>query len=203
MSRTIFQIEAGQIGLKIVDKAAVGYLDAWQAPAGKTVDTVTLADYETGSAAWSCQIIGGAERTPSTDTTDVPATWCELPRRSRPRQVNQFEFSGSFLQDPNVAIRVQPLPVRSTTPKRLICTPRGARDDPPKMIGRVRIASGTIGGEARTNLTSDFTLPLTRKPDVEFGDATTSDIVEGGDVALAAAAEGSGEEAAAKEPATV
>ena len=46
MSRTIFQIEEGQLGLKVVDRAAVGYADTWQSPGGIAVDTVTLAAYD-------------------------------------------------------------------------------------------------------------------------------------------------------------
>lgn len=181
MARTIFQIESGQFGLKIVDKAAVGYLDAWQAPAGKTAATATLADYDTGSATWSCQIISGQlTATPDTTTTDVDATWCEAAESIPTPAKTSFVFEGSFLQDINVATGLNRFTFEHDTEEAYVYASWGG-DEPPRMVGRVRLSSGTIGGGARTNLTSDFSFPLSRKPDVEFGDATTSDIVEGGD----------------------
>ena len=47
MPATIFQIEDGTIAFDLVDTAAVGYIDAWQAPDGKTAATAVLADYDT------------------------------------------------------------------------------------------------------------------------------------------------------------
>ena len=49
----VVQITNGIIAFKRVDTAAVGYLPAWNAPAGKAASAVTMADYETGSATWS------------------------------------------------------------------------------------------------------------------------------------------------------
>jgi hypothetical protein len=51
--------------------------------------------------------------------------------------------------------------------------------NPPRAIGRVRLSAATIGGEARSTLTADITLPLSRKPDIEFGTAAASVIIEG------------------------
>ena len=50
-------------------------------------------------------------------------------------------------------------------------------DNPPRAIGRLRVQSGAIGGAARTSLTATVSLPLSRKPQIEFGDATTSAVV--------------------------
>lgn len=169
MARTIFQIESGQFGLAIVDTDAVGYDDDWQAPGGKVLPTVILSDYESESAAWGCQIIGGTlTSTPDTTTTDVPATWCEPAETIPTPGKSTFEFSGSFLQDPNVKDGLNRFLFEHDTEEAYVYASWGG-DAPPRMIGRVRLASGSIGGEARTNLTSDFTLPLSRKPDVEFG----------------------------------
>ena len=58
MSKSVpFKIENGVFGLKLVDKAAVGYLDTWQAPLGAQVDEVTITDYTSGTdgIAFQCQ----------------------------------------------------------------------------------------------------------------------------------------------------
>lgn len=179
MSKTVFMIETGQVGLKLVDTAAVGYDDSWQAPTGATADTATIALYETAADDWSCQIVGGAlTATPDTTTTDVPATWCEAAEAIPTPAKTAFEFTGSFLQDPNVATGFNRWLFEHDTKEAYLFV-SFAGGEPPKLIGRVRVTAGTIGGEARVNLTSDFTLPLTRKPDIEFGNSTTSEVVEG------------------------
>lgn len=179
MSKTIFTIETGQIGLALVDKAAVGYLDSWQAPGGKTADVVTLADYDSNSTGWSCQIVNGAlNATPDTTTTDVPATWCEPAETIPSPGKTTYEFGGSFLQDPNVRHGLNRWLFQYDTQEAYIYASWGG-DNPPSMIGRVRVAAGTIGGEARTNLTADFTMPLTRKPDIDFGTTADHEVVTG------------------------
>ena len=125
-------------------------------------------------------ISGQLQATPSTTTTDVPATWCEPAETVPSPGKTSFEFVGSFLQDINVSTGLNRFLFEHDTEEAYIYISWGG-DNPPKAIGRVRLASGTMGGEARTNLIADFTLPMTRKPDVEFGDATTSDVVEGGE----------------------
>ena len=179
MSRNIFQIERGEFGLAVVNRAAVGYSDDWQAPGGKTLANVTIADYHANSDEWSCQIVGGAlNATRDTTTTDVPATWCEAGETIPTPGKTTYEFSGSFLQDVNVVDGLNQFLFEFDTSEAFVYA-SFANGDAPRFIGRTRLAAGTMGGEARTNLTSDFTLPLTRKPDVEFGNATTSDIVSG------------------------
>ena len=73
MTRNTIEIEQGRLGLAVINRAAVGYTDAWQAPGGKTLANVTLADYHAQSGNWSCQIVEGAlTSTPDTTTRDVP-----------------------------------------------------------------------------------------------------------------------------------
>lgn len=188
----IFMIEEGEFGLKIVDKAAVGYLDSWQAPTGKAVDAVTLADYETGSQGWTCQATSGS-LTPSANTTtqDIPATFCAVAKSTPTPGETTFSLDLSFLQDPSVAAGLSAYLYEHDTEEAYAYF--GMNDsEPPRMIGRVRLAAGVIGGEARTTLTADVSLPLVRRPDIEFGDATTSRIVLGaGGTPAAAAAQAS------------
>lgn len=175
----IFQIETGVLRFKVVDKAAVGYTDAWQAPGGKTVDAVTAADYESGSDAWSCQVTT-AQMTAAQDTTtvDVPATFC-APAQAIPQPASTaFAIAATFLQDPNVSTGLNRYLFEHDTEEAYVYLGLD-EPDPPRLIGRVRLLAGAIGGDARANLTADVELPMTRKPDVEFGDATTSVIIPG------------------------
>jgi hypothetical protein len=177
----VFMIEEGEFGLAVVDTAAVGYLDSWQAPTGKTVDLVTLADYGADAAGWTCQMTSGA-LTPAANTTtsDIPATFCK-PAKSVPTPgETTFTLDLTFLQDPNVAVGLSAYLYANDTKEAFAYF--GMNDgEPPRMIGRVRLAAGLIGGDARTALVATVSLPLVRRPDIEFGDATTSVIVEGGD----------------------
>jgi hypothetical protein len=179
MSRNVFQIESGRLGLAIVQHGAVGYSTAWQAPGGKTLANVTLADYNAFSTTWSCQIIDGAlNATPDTTTTDVPATWCEAGETIPTPGKTAYEFGGSFIQDINVKDGLNRFLFEYDTAEAYIYASFNA-DAPPRFIGRTRITSGTMGGAARENLTSDFSLALTGKPDVEFGISGNSSIVTG------------------------
>lgn len=175
----VFQIEQGEFGLKLVDKAAVGYLDTWQAPTGKTVDAVTLADYEAAAGGWTCQMTSGAlTATPNSTTVDVPATFCN-PARSTPQPgETSYSLDMSFLQDPNVAVGLNRYLFENDTAEAYAYFGLDGAN-PPRMIGRVKLVAGTIGGGARVVLTADTSLPLVRKPDIEFGDATTSEVVKG------------------------
>lgn len=175
----IFQIEDGQFGLKIVDKAAVGYLDTWQAPGGKTADGVTLADYEVSSATFQCQVTSGAiTASPDTTTVDVPATWC-APGKTVPQPgQTSFSLEASILQDPNVAAGISRYLFENDTKEAYFYLGLDG-GDPPKAIGRVRVIAGSFGGAARANLTADVTMPCSRKPDINFGDVTDSIIVAG------------------------
>jgi hypothetical protein len=179
MSSVILQIEEGTFALSLVDKAAVGYLDTWQAPGGATLADVTLADYDTASPAWSCQATSGAlTATANLTTVEVPATFCE-PAQSIPQPAStSFSLDMTFLQDANIVDGINRYLFENDTKEAYVFYGL-AGEDPPKMIGRVRLIAGTIGGAARSTLTFDVSLPFSRKPDAEFGDTTASQIVNG------------------------
>lgn len=195
----VFQIEDGEFGITLVDKAAVGYLDSWQAPTGKTVDMVTLADY-TGSDAFGCQLTSGAlTAAPNTTTVDIPATFCQPAKSSPQPGETSYSVDISALQDMNVATGLSRFLFENDTKEAYVYLGFDG-GNPPRMIGRVKCVAGTIGGGARVVLTADTSLPMVRKPDVEFGDATTSEVVNGdGSAAPLAAASTSN----TSEPATV
>lgn len=175
----VFMIEEGEFGLAIVDTAAVGYSTDWQAPAGKTVDLVTLADYDTAATGWTCQMTSGAlTPTPNTTTSDVPPTFCKVGSTTPTPGETTFALDLAFLQDPNVSVGLSAFLFAHDTEEAYAYF--GMNDgEPPRMTGRVRLAAGVIGGDARTTLVATVSLPLVRRPDIEFGDATTSVIVSG------------------------
>lgn len=192
---TIFMIENGEFGLAPVDKAAVGYLDAWQAPGGKEADEVTLADYDTGSVTWSCQVTSGAlNSTPDTTTSDTPATFCQAATSVPTPAQTAFELAVSFLQDPDVVNGLNRFTFQHDTDEAYFYLGLNS-GDPPRAIGRVRIQAGTIGGDARTTLTADLTLPCARKPDVEFGGPGGSIIIKGDGTVVTPTAAAEGESA--------
>jgi len=175
----VFMIEEGEVGLKVVDTAEVGYVESWQAPGGKTVDAVALSDYDPGSTGWTCQMTSGAlTPTANTTTQDVPATFCNPSRTVPTPGETTFTLDLTFLQDPNVATGLSAFLYANDTEEAYAYF--GMDDgNPPCMIGRVRLAASMIGGDARTTLVTTVSLPLVRRPDIEFGDATTSIIVNG------------------------
>lgn len=174
---TIFQIEQGVFALSLVDTAAVGYVDTWQAPGGATVDTVTEADYDVGSLTWKCQVTSGAlTATGDTTTVDVAATFCQAARSVPQPAQTSYALETEFLQDVNVAAGLSRFLFEHDTEEAYFLLGLNA-DDPPKAIGRVRLIAGNFGGPARENLTSTVSLPLSRKPQIEFGTAASSAIV--------------------------
>lgn len=174
---SIFQIEAGEFALTLVDKTEPGYLDTWQAPGGKDVETVVLADYTDTNAAWTCQVTSGMlTPSPSTTTSDVPATFCSPARTTPTPGETGYTLDASFLQDPHIRMGLSRYLFENDTMEAYFLLGLDAVN-PPKAIGRVRVQAGAIGGEARTTLTTDISLPLSRKPQIAFGDINDSEAV--------------------------
>jgi hypothetical protein len=173
MASHVFQIETGKFGLKVVDTAAVGYLSTWQAPAGKTVATAVIADYVTGSMGdFTCQIASGAlSASPNTSTDSTAATFCGPEETTTKVGVTSYSCDITFLQDPDVMTGINRYLFEQDTNEAYFYLGLNA-DVAPKAIGRLRVISGTIGGDARTKLTATLSLPLSRKPDIYFGTGT-------------------------------
>lgn len=185
MSSTVFSIESGVFALSLVGDTDPG---DWQAPGGKAVDEVVLADYTTPGPGgdFSCQITSGA-LTASPNTTDdvTPATFCSPEVSTTKVGVTSYTVDISALQDPQVVAGLNRYLFENDT---LLAYFLLGLDgvNPPKVAGRCRLISGTIGGDARVTLTFDLSLPCESKPDVEFGDAATSIVIEGGTPAVRA-----------------
>lgn len=179
----IFQIEQGVIAFSVVDTTEVGYSDTWLAPGGATVDTAALADYEAESDSWTCQTTSGAlTAAQDTTTTDIPATFCTAARSVPQPAATSYSLDVSFLQDPNIAAGLSAFLFEHDTEQAYVLfgmagTGAASAINPPKLIGRVRLVAGTIGGAARSTLTADVSLPLISKPQIMFGTGTSTAII--------------------------
>jgi hypothetical protein len=171
MSKSIFNVETGTFVVTITDPNV-------------PVDTAMAADYVVAGEndSFTCQVTASAlNATPNSTTEDVPATMCEAGESRTIVQATSYELALTFLQDPNVAMGLSRFLYKHDTEIGFFYFAMNGTDGegPPKAIGALRIQSGSIGGEMRTTLTSDLTLPVTGKPDVMFGSDLTTDVVEG------------------------
>lgn len=177
MSSHVFKIEPGVFALKLVGS---GDNTAWNTPAGKPLDQVLLADYTTVNGGdYSCQMTSGA-LTASPNTTDetTAATFCDAEVVTTTVGVTSYTIDCSFLQDPDLVAGLNKyLFVNDTLLAYCLLGLDGV--NPPKIGAKVRLIAGTIGGDARVTLTATLSLPVEQKPDIVFGDATSSDLVEG------------------------
>jgi len=174
----IFNIEAGKLALSMVGDSDP---KDWQAPGGETLTTVSLSDYETATGInFSCQVTSGAiNASPNTSNKTTPATFCEPEVTTTQVGVTSYTLDTTFLQDPHVKRGISRFLFENDT--KLAYFYLGLdNENPPKAIGKVRVISGSIGGDARTDLTATLSLPVEVKPDIEFGIEGDSEIVTGG-----------------------
>ena len=113
---------------------------------------------------------------PSTTTSDVPATFCSPARTTPTPGETGYTLDASFLQDPHIRAGLSRYLFEQDTKEAYFLLGLDGTN-PPKAIGRVRVQAGAIGGEARTTLTTDISLPLARKPQILFGDVNDSEAV--------------------------
>lgn len=184
MTSTVFSIENGVFALSLVGASDP---KEWQAPGGKGVDTVTIADYTTPGPGgdFSCQVTSGAlTASPNTSDDTTPATFCSPEVTTTKVGVTSYTVDLSFLQDPIIVAGLNRyLFEHDTLLAYFFLGLDGA--NPPKVAGKVRLVAGTIGGDARVTLTADLSLPVEQKPDVMFGDSTASVVITGGAALLA------------------
>jgi len=180
MSTHVFQIEQGAFGLSLVDKLAVGYADTWVAPTGKTVSTAVIADYVSGGLGdFTCQVTSGAlSASPNTTDQTTPATFCGPEETTTQVGVTSYTVDVSFLQDPDLVLGLNRYLFENDTLEAFFYLGLNG-DVAPKVVGRCRLIAGTIGGDARTNLTATLSLPCSGKPDALFGNATDSVPISG------------------------
>jgi hypothetical protein len=161
MASIVFKIFDGKFGLTLVD------------PTVTDPCTATIDDYS-GTDAFSCQITSGQlTASPNVTTETVPSTWCQ-PEESVPQVgVTSFSLDMTFLQDPQISTGLSRFLFEHDTELAWFFMGLDG-DNPPKAVGQVRLVAGAIGGAGRVALTATVSLPCDSKPDVCFGDATTS-----------------------------
>lgn len=182
MPSHVFKIEQGKFGLSIVDPAAPGYDSSWQTPTGADAQTAKLADYVSGGLGdFTCQVTSGAlSASPNTSDETTPATFCGPEETVTNVGVTSYTVDVSFLQDPDLVAGLNRYLFEHDTEEAFFYLSLN-NDMPPKAVGRCRIIAGTIGGDARTTLTADLSLPCSRKPDAVFGNSDSNFvIIEGG-----------------------
>jgi hypothetical protein len=159
MPSHVFKIEAGTFGLTVTEPVAAADV---------------CAAVATGYTDFTCQITSGSlVASPNVSDETVPATWCD-PEQTLPMVgATSYELQIAYLQDPDVVDGLsQFLFEHDAEVAWFYMGLAGA--DPPKATGKIRLVSGAIGGEGRTTLTAEATLPVEGKPSVCFGNATAS-----------------------------
>ena len=171
----IWQIEDGVLAFSVVDTAEVGYLPSWNAPAGKTELTATLAGYEADSAFWSCQVTAGTlPPTADTTTQDVPATFCVNGRTIPTPLQSTWTLDVEMLQDPQAGgasptMGLAQFTYENDSREVYFLLGLNGSTNPPRAIGRVRMSPTAFGGAARTPLTATASWPVSQWPDIAWG----------------------------------
>jgi hypothetical protein len=180
MDPTLVNVKDGWVLLSVVDRAATGYSEAWQAPGGATAATAAAADYE-DAGSFRCQITSG-KLTPSKNVNrrDRAATFCSP--ASSTVQVGQTTYSLdlAFFQDQTVRDGLSSFLYENDTREAFFLLGLGNGEmAPPRAVGRVFIVAGGFGGEPQADLTDSISLDVVRKPDVLFGSTGNTRLITG------------------------
>lgn len=173
---TYFRIENGQFGLSLVDTAAIGYDPSWLAPGGATVSEAVIADYDTKSPSWSCQITEmRMTATASTRTETIEDTICQAGREVANPQMATWAVVLALYQDANYVALQQFADEHDAQLAYFFCAFDGV--NPPKAIGTLYLAPlPDLGGVARTNLKATVTWPVYASQRL-YGSAAASEAV--------------------------
>jgi hypothetical protein len=169
-----FKITDGVLAFSVVDPAAVGYQDAWQAPGGKTVDVVTLADYADADAQWSCQVSTATIDASADSTTEsVEATWCSPAKTTPNPGETSFTINATFFQDVGEGgdVGLWAFLYANDTAEAYFYMGLGGDAAPPAAIGKCRITAATFGGAGQVSLTATLSCPVSRRYDAWIGAA--------------------------------
>lgn len=176
---TVFQIEDGIFALAPVDREAVGYLDSWMNPAGKTAITAVLADYLEGTN-FGCQITSGRlNASKQSSTTEVPATFCAPGSQRSQAQITSYTLDAEFLQDAVVRDGLSAFLAENDAKEAYFLLALDSGTNPPRAIGRINLHDAGFGGAPRANLTDTVSFDCTRKPDRLYGVAGETRLITG------------------------
>jgi hypothetical protein len=180
MSKTVFRVTAGVLAFDLVDTAAVGYLDSWQAPDGAVLPDVDPTDYATAGESFQCQIVTGVlTSTPNSTTENLDGTWCDLPEVVTVVAEDTFAVALDVYQDPTLPDGLSAFLYEHRGRNAYAYIGMGTNPGtPPIAIGRVTLSAASIGG-GRQAARAQVTFPFKRAPDVQFGTAAAWRIVPG------------------------
>jgi len=177
-----FKIENGVLAFTPVDPAAVGYLSSWQAPGGKAIDVVMLADYTDADAQWSCQVqTCTIDATANNNDETVDATWC-APSKTIPNPgETSWAINGTYLQDTIDEDGLWQFCYLHDTEECYFFVGLAGESSAPSAVGRCRVLGSTFGGAARVALTSTLgPLPVSQRFDAWVGTpGTAGSVIEG------------------------
>jgi hypothetical protein len=180
MDPVLVNIKDGHVALTVVDRAASGYSDAWQAPGGATAATAALDDYVDGDS-FRCQITNGKlTASKNVNRRDRGATFCSP--ASSTLQVGQSTYSLdlSFFQDQTVRDGLSAFLYEHDTEEAFFLLGIGNGEmAPPRAVGRIYVVSGGFGGEPQADLTDSVSLDVVRRPDVLFGATGSTRLITG------------------------
>lgn len=158
-----FKIEVGKFGISLTD------------PNVQDACAATIADFDD----FTCNITSG-QLTGSSNISDetTPATWCDPEQTTPSVGATSYEAAISFLQDPQLVAGLSRTLFEHDTEIAWVFMGLDG-DNPPKAVAKVRLTSGSFGGEARVSLTAEATMPCDGRPVICFGDITSSESVGG------------------------
>jgi len=179
MSKTVFRIENGVLAFELVDTAAVGYLPSWQAPTGAKLPAVDVADYDTSTDSFQCQVVTGVlTSTPQSTTETIDGTWCDMPESVIVPGADTFNVALDVYTDPNT-VGLSAYLYEHRGKDAYVYLGMGLNPgDPPVAVGVATLAAASIGGGRAANR-AQVTFPFKAAPDIQFGDATASRVVFG------------------------
>ena len=100
---------------------------------------------------------------PNTSDNVTDPTFCEPEVTTTQVGVTSYALDVTALQDPHVADGISFFAFKNDT--KLAYFALGLNSwGAPKAIGRCRIVAGTFGGAARTDLSTDISMPVERNP---------------------------------------
>ena len=171
--------ENGVFALTLVDRAAVGYSDAWQAPGGATAVTAVTSAYVDGDG-FSCQLTSG-KLTPSKNVNrrDRAATFCAAASSTVQAGQSNYALDVAFFQDQTVRDGLSSFLFENDTREAYWLLGTNGSTAPPRAVGRCYLVAGGFGGEPNADLTDSVSLDVLRKPDILFGSTGSTRLITG------------------------
>ena len=153
---TPFIITRGQLGLSLTDP-------------GKDAATATIADYSD----FSCTVTSAKiTATTNSDTTSVPATFCNTASEETIPASSSYQLEGDVLQDPDEIAGLQQFVWNNASSETgdPIYFYLGLSDgtNGPCSVGQVLVSELDFGGPAGEVLTASFSWPTKGRPNIDF-----------------------------------